>query len=212
MKKYEEEDIKRIGIRIKSARALTGLNQNELCEKYGLSSGALKSWESGKFAPRTSNLQEFCSCLEQEGIFNATISWFLLAEGPAPTHARQKKFSPLINPEPVIPTDVQGEIDLFKKNQLNMNRKAIVTSVVDDLLSPTFSIGDIVGGTMMSGPPTLTEIQNRPVLVEIKSDHFLIRWCFSDGNNLFFKPQNDSYICSIDWSKLGFILWQRRVI
>lgn len=210
MKKNEEENIKRIGMRIKSARALTGLNQNDLCLKYGLSSGALKSWESGKFVPRMSNLQDLCNCLEKEGIFNATPSWFLSAEGAAPTHFQQDLLNSTVKNK-IKSVDIQNEIDLFKINQQRINKVPIIVTVSDNMQKPFYSIGDIVGGIKMEAPPTMEQIQAGPLLIEYK-ENFLIRSCVSDGTNYFFKLKNDGLISTIDWSKLGQILWHRRIV
>ena len=155
-------------------------------------------------------LQDFCNCLEKEGIFNATPSWFLSAEGAAPTHFQQAVSSPAFK-NVTQSVDIQNEIDLFRSNQQCLNKEPIVIVVSDNILKPLFSMDDIVGAVKMDVPPTIDEIQARPFLIEYK-DQYLVRWCVSDGKNLFFKPKNDSLICCIDWSKLGQILWHRRVI
>jgi transcriptional regulator with XRE-family HTH domain len=208
---YEEEEIKRIGMRIKSARALTGFSQSDFCEKYELSVGAFKTWESGKFAPRISNLEELCRCFKSEGVFNVTTSWFLKGEGPAPTHVIGEGSAEQNKQESENPSYVYEEIELFKKNQQGQKRQVIVATILDDLMAPFFSCGDIVGGirVILRNMPTL-EMCEKPFLIETKPNHFIVRWCFSDGKDLFFKSQNDSLLYRIDNHGLGRILWHRR--
>jgi transcriptional regulator with XRE-family HTH domain len=209
MKRFEDEAIKLVGVRIRSARALTGFSQSDFCEKHGLSVGALKTWETGKFAPRAANLAELCRCLEKEGIFNATTSWFLRGEGPAPTHVNgisvnSSRLFSVENNE-----DINEEIELFTKNQNKRKRQAIVIEIYDDSMAPYFSNGDIVGGIKIDQIPPMTEMANKPFLIEIKPNTYLVRWCFSDGNEMFFKAQNDALIYRVDTKKIGFILWHR---
>jgi len=210
MKRYEEEDVKRIGMRIKSARALTGFNQSEFCEKYGISVGAFKTWESGKFAPRMSNLQDLCSCFEREGVFNVTTSWFLKGEGPAPTHVNTMGIVENGISKVEDQSDIKKEIEFFKKNQLVRQENAIVAMVADDLMAPQFCRGDIVGGVKIANIPSLVDLHNKPFLIEAKPNQYLVRWCFSDGNDLFFKSNNDALLCRVDSNRLGKILWYRR--
>lgn len=177
--KSDEEEIKRLSMRIKSARALTGLSQTEFCQKYSLSIGAYKTWESGKFAPRNSNLIELCRCLEQEGIFNATTEWFLKGIGPSPTH-----ISSDINTKSEFKEyeeDILKEIALFKKNQSKKNQHAIIANISDDLMAPYFLNGDIIGGIKIDIMPSILELERRPFLVETRPDQYIVRWCFSDG-------------------------------
>jgi transcriptional regulator with XRE-family HTH domain len=209
MKRYGEEDIKHIGMRIKSARALTGNSQSEFCEKYGLSLGAFKTWESGKFAPRMVNLEELCRCFASEGILNASTAWFLQGQGPAPSYV---KGDAAINAEELIPdisNEVNDEIEAFQRSQIKLKRETIIIVVTDELMSPYFSKGDIIGGVKINSPLP-SDLNNQPFLIELKPDCYVVRWCFSDGESLFFKAPNSSLICRLGNRSVGRLLWHRR--
>ncbi len=211
MKRFDGEEVKLIGMRLKSARALTGFSQSDFCEKYNLSVGAFKTWESGKFVPRLANLQELCSCLEKEGIFNATTSWFLRGEGPAPTHVKGNT----IEKSSIFLTkndkDIQEEIELFTRNQQKQQKQIIISVVSDDLMSPYFSKGDIVGGVKFDKMSSISQITNKPCLIEIKENAYLLSWCFSDGTDIFFKYHNSDLMYRVETKRIGLILWHRRL-
>lgn len=208
MKRFNDEAVKMIGVRIRSARALSGFNQSDFCEKHGLSVGALKTWESGKFVPRVANLEELCRCLEKEGIFNATTSWFLKGEGPAPTHISATSIEPSLVKKN---EEISNEIEVFTQNQIKNRNQVIITKILDDSMSPYYSNGDVIGGIEIEHFPSIKEMLHKPLLVEAKPNVFLVRWCFSDGGEIFFKSQNEALIYRVGTKKIGEILWHRYV-
>ena len=60
------EDIQKIGLRMKSCRVLTGLNQEEFADKHQIPYTTIRNWEYGKVVPRLSGMNEFIDALKKD--------------------------------------------------------------------------------------------------------------------------------------------------
>jgi transcriptional regulator with XRE-family HTH domain len=78
--KFMDEDLTKIGLRIRAARTLTGLNQEEFAEKFNFGHTTIRHWESGYVLPRKSGLEKLCYDLSTLGVF-IDVKWILYAEG-----------------------------------------------------------------------------------------------------------------------------------
>lgn len=216
MRGQPKEELRRVASRIKSARALTTLNQIEFCDKYNLSLGALKTWESARFSPTPKNLTEFCQALSKEGVIGGSKEWFIAGTGQSPTVLRSGESvfkQPTKGVNELEKKAVQEEINCFKKTQESLGRTAVVVEVADEEMQPNFELGDYVGGCIIEGTAKIKELAGQICLVETKEDAFALRRLLFDGTRFLLQSNllNKMPVPLLNFTKIAPVVWQRRV-
>ncbi len=79
--KFSKEEIKKIGLRLQSARVLTGLNREDFAEKTNLPCMSIKNWENGRALPRHESIVSMLGALREWGVF-ASLEWVLYPTFP----------------------------------------------------------------------------------------------------------------------------------
>lgn len=204
---YSEEEIKRICIRMKSARVLSGLNQEQFANAHGISHMSLKGWEKGKALPRQLGLLKFVSALNACGI-QVDTEWLLFGSGAGPTCTPRQ--SPKIQSERA--NYLEQQIALFKKEQVSMGLNPLVAEINDTAMSPQYKSGDIVGGVFV----TLDIVRNNLLqrgqkgevfLVRIDDVNFAPRQLFLAGERMFISSLEDLTLFEYSTRLIAKICW-----
>ena len=204
---YSEEEIKRISLRMKSARVLSGMNQEEFANANGIPHMSLKGWEMGKALPRQSGLLKFLNALLSNGI-QVDSEWLLFGSGAGPTLVAGAR--------PETPTGKSGYIDqqiaLFKKEQVSKGLNPLVIEIKDGLMSPTYNLGDIVGGVFINQDEAKTQsadnVQKGAVfLARIDEGIFAPRQVFFSHGRLFISSIKDRELSEYSTQLLAKISW-----
>jgi transcriptional regulator with XRE-family HTH domain len=205
---YSEAEINRISLRIKSARVLSGMNQEEFSNANGIPHMSLKGWEMGKALPRQTGLLKFIDALLSIGI-QVDAEWLLCGGGAGPTFVEGAR--------PEAPTGksvyLDQQIMLFKKEQAAKGLNPLVVEVADSEMEPEYNKGDIIGGIFVAYDSARKRCAEKPkkgsvFLVRIKEGVFAPRQVFlkSDGG-LFISSFNDPELTEYSTQLLAKVCW-----
>ena len=153
--KFSKEEIKQIGLRLQSARVLTGLNREDFAEKTNLPCMSIKNWENGRALPRNESTLSILDALRKCGI-SVSEEWILYGSGASPNYFFSSTFEQKENLTELF----IEQIELFKKSQRTIGYNPIVITVKDDEMSPIFKKGDILGGVIVSHEAIREKIHN----------------------------------------------------
>lgn len=142
---FSDEDVKQIGLRIRSARVLSGMNQEEFANTHGIPHMSLKAWEMGKALPRQIGLEKLLNALFSIGI-QVDCGWLISGSGAGPTYV----FGTRRELSEGNTSHSDDHVAIFKKEQLARGLNPLVVEINDSLMSPSYKPGDIVGGVFIS--------------------------------------------------------------
>lgn len=204
--RFSIEDLRRIGWRIKSARSLTGLNQEEFSQKSEIPHMTIKGWEMGRVLLRQDGLQRFLSGIRSFGV-QVTSDWILYGEGNGPIYLAEKNGGHTGD-------EIQVDLPLlkaFKCELRNYGANPISITVNDDAMKPQFEVGDIVGGVLMPVKEviaryTTEQINTRSWLVSDSFGNWLVRNILFNGEHVYIKEANSVNIVSSSATMLGRIV------
>lgn len=200
----ENIEQKKIGLRIRAARILTGLNQEEFADKCGFNHTSLRNWEFGRVSPRAEAIENFIDALKQFGILTCT-EWLINAVGEGPI---------FINSDNVInDISLKSPIILeFKKMVQRSHGKLITTIVSNDDMKPIFNKNDILCGLYS----TINEIEqlphvnrsvilSNPILIQVANKDFQPRWLNLDDKRWFSRSQSSFCLEPLKSNVIGII-------
>lgn len=207
-----EDDMSKIGLRIKAARVLTSFNQEEFAEKFGFGYASVKNWELGRSIPRNDTFTKIVSSLADSGV-QVSKDWLLYGSGSGPTHGA-------ISYEPTssMPADMKQEIAEFEKWCNQNEYKSLITIVSDEMMAPFYFKGDYLGAIEIG----INKYQNystaiakeieAPFLVEIEAGNYQPRFLRYDsyGSFKWIQTQFGNFISDVNFNNLGKIMWVRR--
>ena len=169
----------RVSIRMRGARTLTGLQQEDFSQKHNLGLSSIKNWESGRFIPRLSGMDKFIDALAAEGV-RTNRDWLLhgigtltFSQGAAPKEELEDE-------------EIIGEAERFKKSCQRKGHSGITTKIVDNSMAPAYQKGDLVGAVMLT-EQTLRSLDctlrfcDKPLLFEAVDQNYFVRWALFDG-------------------------------
>ena len=205
--KLSSDEVRQIGLRVKSVRVLSGLNQEEFALKHGIGHMSLKSWEMGRATPRRDGMFHFLEAIKNEGIC-VEPSWIYHGTGLGPTY-----FSTIqrVNKK-IESTYIESQIDLFTKEKISKGHNPVIVTVDDESMIPEYKPGQIIGGIFT----TIENIKNKfsdefilgiPWLVFINDGTLAPRRLYFSGDNLFFKANNKSDLVPYFSSSIAQICW-----
>lgn len=206
------EDVARIGLRIKAARTLTALNQEEFAERHEFTYASVKNWELGKSIPRSDAVLKIVSALQHSGV-SVTRDWLLYGSGSGPTHHRSDEIS---SESPTSLEERLGrEMQIFELWCYNSKKNPIVATVADDLMEPLFKKGDVIGAESLT---SLSDYEKRypeqcmtkeAFLTEIEPGYFQPRFLRKNPEGIikYLSTNNGNHIHEITYTGLAKILW-----
>ncbi len=202
----ENHEQKKIGQRIKSARVLTGLNQEEFAREQGFNYTSLRNWEFGRVSPRLEAVNKLVESFKNFGVF-VYPEWILsgVGEGPALTNSE--------HPITQIPNN-NLLIKTFRKFVDDSGGKSIIVTVNNDEMRPLFNIGDTICGLAI----TIHELQGwpekkiktllaKPMLVKGVNAEFQPRWLNFDGK-VWWSRRQDFSLAPLGSDIIGIIKMQ----
>lgn len=173
------EDIQKIGLRMKSCRVLTGLNQEEFADKHQIPYTTIRNWEYGRVVPRLSGMNEFIEALKKDSVY-VDCDWVLYGEGHGPSFINNHQEKEQEDAEAQSSEIVL--IALFKEQCRKEKKIPVISSIEDDYMSPWFFKGDIVTGVLVNQEQIEQELEKSqlnmpyPILVRLKDGRYYPRW------------------------------------
>lgn len=204
---YSDTEIKRVSLRIKSARVLSGMNQEDFARTFEIPHVSLKTWESGKSLPRQTGITKFLSALSSSGVY-IDEEWLLCGRGSGPTYVK--------NRESVTGIDERRGnvlIDAFRNEQTAQGLSPITVQVVDDEMFPLYRRGDIIGGVFLSYDEAKAFYESRNekglvFLMRVDDEQFAPRQVFfSDDGSLHFGSLKNPNLIRSQIQLLAKIIW-----
>ena len=150
------------GRRLRMARALTGYSRHDLCEKIGIATSTMDTWECGRVELTEKSAMRVCTALLNASL-NCSVEWLLTGNGDPPrlmdeieksvllpnrnlmisddtSPKRVKNFNPKI---PFCSDEAMGkELGFF----LGIHKDAIFHIVDHEAFNFRYKIGDCVAG------------------------------------------------------------------
>jgi hypothetical protein len=210
-RRFSSDELKSIGTRMRTARTLTGLNQEEFSKKYDFSHTSIKNWEVGRVIPRVNGIDHFIRALSTERV-TATRDWILYGMGSL-SHSDTVHKGPVAE-EGTWDPDVTAEAELFKNNCAAKGALPIIAIVRDHLMAPLFCLGDVVGGHDFKGDipsqyRVTMRVSERPLLFKTHDNSYVARFALFDGKRWLVKNNVDSAFETSELPPQAGILWHR---
>lgn len=129
-----------------------GYSRRAFEEKFGISAATLQAWEDGKYETPVKGIARYIEALYRAGLAT-TQDWFMDGTGIPPrligSVAKNIEYSQSVKKNEDLSEDeiILREVTFFE--QINNNPMIIMVS--DDTMEPVFSVGDYVGGNLVSG-------------------------------------------------------------
>lgn len=211
----DEDDVSRIGLRIKAARVLTSFNQEEFAERFGFGHASVKNWELGRSIPRKDTFAKIISSLGDSGV-QVTRDWLLYGSGSGPTHGDPSNLGMSTSST----AGIEKEIAEFERWCKQNGQKSLMATVSDDMMTPFYFQGDYVGAVELDfndyqkqSPAILKEIE-APFLVEIEAGNYQPRFLRYDrsGDLKWFQSAKSTVVDEMEFKGLGKIIWLRRML
>jgi transcriptional regulator with XRE-family HTH domain len=199
----QDLDPKQIGLRIKSARVLTGLNQEEFAKECGFNHTSLRNWEFGRVLLREGAVLNLIEALQKFAI-QVTFDWLLYGAGVGPVLCSEA------NTIPAQKSNFSQIVSDFQKLSAINNERALTTIVADSDMEPLYHCGDLLLALIQP----LDAIQNlvksgvglSPYLVKMGSDIIQPRYLVSDGAKFWLRSHKNDLIEPLETSWVGKIV------
>lgn len=207
----EKDAVALTGLRIKSARVLTNLNQENFAERFSFGHASVKNWELGRSIPRDDTVNKILDAFYECGV-QTTRDWLLFGLGSGPNHIGERDAPDSVKSTP----DFSQEIVQFERSCMKNNIKPLVITVSDNLMKPFFSKGDTIGAESveLNMLGTIDSVSEYPFLVEISPNNFQPRLlsCDETGSIKFWRTNQGGIVGKIRHLWLGRIIWLRRFL
>lgn len=207
-KKFSEEEIKNVGLRIKACRVLTGLTQEELGNKYGIPTPSIKTWEFGGVVPRLEGLKKFSDALRNDGVFVNT-DWILYGNGTGPSYSLDKTIdeaNDLVDP---LFDDIGIFKNMFKQFCKKTKKNPVIFEINDEEMDPLYCKHDLIAGYLLSKEHYDAHF-SKPVIVKLPDNNYALRYLHKVGEDEFFVSSlKNKQINKIEISFLGCVIWHK---
>ena len=200
-KDFSKEEIKKIGLRIKSARTLTGFNQEEFCNKYNIPLPSIKTWEFGQVVPRIDGLNNFINCLRLEGIF-VNIDWILYAQKTGPSY-----FLEDIQDKNINSNEQLSFYEWFDKSCKKNKTNPIIFSIADSEMEPLFFNSDLIAGVLVNIKSIDLNFSNPLIIKNDDDNKYKVRYVHFYKEEFFIRSIKNSQLEKIQTNFVGKILW-----
>lgn len=181
---------KKLGLRIKSVRILTGLNQQEFAKACNFNHTSLRNWEFGRVLPRKEAIERLIKSFQAFSI-HVDKEWLAFGKGEGPVFTEHAPKNHASNPA------WRNEFLAFKETCVSIGENAIVVKIDDDEMAPHYCADDWVGAiaqslTGLQKKSQALHILEKPLLVKTSENEFKIRHVLHDGDTWLAKS-NHSY-------------------
>jgi transcriptional regulator with XRE-family HTH domain len=206
--RFSKEELEKIGSRMHSARVLTGLKREDFALKQQLSSTSIKNWELGRILPRQDGINAIINAFKECGIV-ASIEWILYGKGPSPHY-----LDSIVNgeEEKSLGEFTDEQINFFKKAQRSKGFNPVVIEVKDKQMEPTYKMGDILGGIIVSPEFVKSAIAKNlmgtsPWLITRTEGNFVPAFIFLQGSKWLMNTLLDNELKECAFPSIAKIKW-----
>jgi transcriptional regulator with XRE-family HTH domain len=199
----ENLEQKRLGLRIKSARILTGLNQEEFAKACDLNYTSLRNWEFGRVAPRKNAIDRLIESFRSFSIF-IDRDWIFFGKGQGPVFTANESltdFTPIW----------REEINVFKKTCSAIGERPLILNIEDEDMAPFYRKGDSIGAVVKSlssldNYPNCTELLAKPMLVKLTDRQYYLRNIYLRDGEWLAKGNNSYRLTKIIGDLVGVVV------
>jgi transcriptional regulator with XRE-family HTH domain len=213
-RRISEEEVQRISWRMKSARMLTGLTQENFAQENDISLTSLKCWEMGRAVPRQEGVTNYLNAVKRHGI-DVSFDWIFYGSGPGPTYLEGTQLSKR-GPESNY---LEEQIKLFQDQVRSKGLNPIILTVSDACMDPYYAVGDVVGGYYVALDKVLQKdsslaIHSKPWLLGATDGSFILRFLViaDESNQIFYRENNTNPVKKLNSSLVGRVCWHHRQI
>jgi transcriptional regulator with XRE-family HTH domain len=204
---FTEDELKKIGTRMRTARVLTGLKREEFAQKHNLSSVSLKNWELGRILPRYDGMIALVNALKECGIF-VSPEWILFGNGTGPNYY----YAQMAHEDKTKEEFISEQVSLFKKAQRSKGFNPVVLTVKDEAMGPTYRKGDLLGGILVSQEFVKTDLAqnlgiNRPWLITLDNGSFMPAFIYANHNRWLINTIKNPELQEISRPSFAKIKW-----
>ncbi len=205
--KFSREEVKKIGIRLHAARVMTGQNREEFAEQLEIPAASIKNWELGRVLPREDAVISMLDTLNKSGVF-VSKEWVLLGSGMGPNYIETTTFEQQENLDEIV----TQQLNLFKKTQRVRGLNPIVITVEDSSMAPTYLVGDLIGGVIVSNELVKKELCatnsiKTPWLVTTDGGQFAPVFVYFSGNKWFINTHTSLELHECSFPCFAKIKW-----
>lgn len=183
----KDVDQKQIGLRIKSARVLTGLNQEEFATACNFNHTSVRNWEFGRVTLRRNAVMGLIEAFSKYGI-QVSFDWLVYGAGEGPVLSSTTKAQALEE------SNVDDLVDDFQRLLSLKNNRILKAIVNDNAMRPLYHPGDwllaIAQPLEALVPMINAEALPSPYLIKLKDGLIVPRWLVSDGVNWWGKSSH----------------------
>ncbi len=208
-KLFTNEEIQKIGLRMKSCRVLTNLNQEEFADEHQIPYTTIRNWEYGRVVPRLSGVNDFVESLKKNNVY-VNSDWILYGEGYGPSFFSSQQ-GEIVLSKPEI-----SDIDNFKDECRKSKKIPIISQIDNDSMAPWFVKGDIVAGILVNPEQIDEELEKSqqtntyPLLVRVQNGKYVPRWAKRlNGEWVFFS--NEKFMEQYNSISIAIILYHQWV-
>jgi transcriptional regulator with XRE-family HTH domain len=206
-KKFSKDEIKRIGLRIRASRVLTGLTQEEFGSKHNIPVPSIKTWEFGSVVPRLDGLTKFADALRGSDIY-VSPDWLLHGIGTGPSYFLGQRNDNLDEIDASLLGDSTAFKELFRQICKKSKENPVIVEIHDDEMLPIFKLGDLVAGVLMD-KSNYEDDSLRPMLVNLGDGSYVVRYLHLVEGQFFVCSLKNPKIKRVKVESFCCIRWHR---
>ena len=212
------------GRRLRMARTLTGYSRHDLCEKIGIATSTMDTWECGRVELTEKSAVRVCNAFLKVGLY-CSNQWLLTGKGEPPrlveeenitTVTSNREFAKtnkvlsnvgkLIRPKVPVFSDesVRKELEFF----LNLHKDAVFHVVENGGFNFRYKVGDCVAGVCED----LRNLVGKMVIGVLKNEKTILCRIVSYSNaecTVYLNSNNSQK--KIELKEAAEIIWHRSV-
>jgi transcriptional regulator with XRE-family HTH domain len=196
---------KKLGLRIKSLRVLTGLNQEEFAQACDFNHTSLRNWEFGRVLPRNDAIDRLIASFQSYSIY-VSREWITFGKGEGPV------FTQNTNQPNNTEIKWRNEISAFKQSCISMGENPLTVRIEDEAMAPQYSTGDWVAAISQSlsglqKQANFSQLLKRPMLVKV-SESYVLRYLQFDGHFWFARSEHSYRLSKVISDVVGLVIMQ----
>lgn len=203
----EHLEQKRLGLRIKSVRVLTGLNQEEFASACGFNHTSLRNWEFGRVFPRREAINRLINAFKLYSVY-VDSDWLMYGLGSGPVFTANWTNSGYSG---LSATSWHEEFSSFKKTCESLGHNTFIVRINDNVMAPYYCSGDWIGAISCSlsefrDVPEVNTVLKKPLLVKTNDVSYSLRHAFYDGETWWAKDESSHHISRIYGNTVGLVV------